>query len=60
MRVSRTQSAAFSALKPSNHQWMYQGAKISASTMALPNTRLMVVTITESDRCPCASRPVSR
>ena len=42
MRVSRTQSAALGASKPSNHQWMYHGARISASTMAEPSTRYMV------------------
>ena len=31
MRVRLTQSAAFCASKPSNHQWTYQGAAISAS-----------------------------
>ncbi len=52
MRVRRTHSAAFCASKPLNHQWMYQGAIISASTMAVPSTRYMVVRMTESERSP--------
>ena len=60
MRVSSTQSAAFCASKPLNHQCTYQGAKISASTMAAPSTRYMVVRMTESERSPSASRPCSR
>ena len=60
MRVSDTQSAAFFGSKPLNHQRTYQGAKISASTMAAPSTRYMVVRMTESERWPSSSRPSSR
>ena len=60
MRVSRTHTAAFSASNPGNHQWMYHGAKISASTIAVPSTRYMAVRIADSDRCPSSSRPASR
>src|ERR1017187_1708109 len=60
IRVSRTQSAAFSALNPGNHQWIYHGATTSATRMAPPSTRYIVVKITDSDRSPSRSRPVSR
>ena len=50
MRVRCTQSAAFSASKPGEHQWMYQGAMIRAMRIPVRRTRYMVVRMTERER----------